>query len=54
MTVKELEKYCINEANKWIKRANESTGEEKANCQGKVQTFMWIATKIQNEVNAET
>ena len=53
MTVKELEKYCINEANKWIKRANESTGEEKANCQGKVQAFMWIAAKIQNEVNAD-
>ena len=53
MTVKELEKYCISEARKWIERANESTGEERANCQGKAQIFLWIAAKIQNEVNAE-
>jgi len=50
MTVKELEKYCIDEAIRCIGRANDSKGEERANYQGRATTFMWIAGTIQNEV----
>ena len=50
MTVKELEKYCLEEANKWIERASSSEGEKLAYCKGKASTFMWIAATIQNKV----
>lgn len=50
MTVKELEKYCLEEANKWIERTTKATGEKQAFCVGKATTFMWIAATIQNNV----
>ena len=50
MTVKELEKYCLEEANKWIERATKEMGEKQAYCVGKATTFMWIAATIQNNV----
>jgi hypothetical protein len=50
MTVKELEKYCLDEANKWIGRATKATDEKQAFCVGKATTFMWIAATIQNNV----
>jgi len=50
MTVKELEKYCLKEANKWIERAHTATNEQQAFCVGRATTFMWIAATIQNNV----
>lgn len=50
MTVKELEKYCLEEANKWIERAHTATNEQQAFCVGRATTFMWIAATIQNNV----
>ena len=53
MTVKELEKYCLEEANKWIGRATKATGEKQAFCVGKATTFTWIAATIQNNVTID-
>lgn len=50
MTIKELEKYCVNESIKCIGKAKETSGEECATFKGKALAFMWIAGKIQNEV----
>lgn len=53
MTIKELEKYCIQEATKCVEKANKTSAEESANYKGKAQAFMWIAATIQNEVAHE-
>ncbi len=53
MTIKELEKYCIDESTKCMKKASMTDGEESANYKGKAQAFMWIAATIQNEVKTK-